>query len=87
MSGTRIQGQKVRSTRGGRVKTGEGYSQSVTSSFGLLRARKQRAFFDGSQHAPLPPGPSAQRVRAGLLGPGRSECRCAQSTRPLEPHP
>lgn len=42
----------------------------MTSSPRLPRARLQRAFFDGSQHAPLPPGPSARRVRAEPVGLG-----------------
>lgn len=50
----------------------------MTSSPGLPRARLQRAFFDGSQHAPLPPGPSAQPVRARLVGRGLCDRRCVQ---------
>lgn len=67
--GEKSRGQKVRSTKTGgveRVSTGAGGHLSVTSSPGLPRARSQRAFFDGSQHAPLPPGPSAQPFRARL---------------------
>lgn len=80
----RIQGQKVRSVKG--VAWNEdwdgGGSHSVTSSPGLPRVREQRAFFDGAQHTPLPPGPSVQRVRLGLVGRGRSDCECGH-VRPI----
>lgn len=92
--GARSQGQKVRSTKagggGGRVRTGWGWgrSHSVTSSPSLRRACKQRAYFDGSQHTPLLPGPSAQRFRAGLLergGAGGGGALIVGACRPARP--
>lgn len=85
MPGARSGGQKVRSTKGRGDEAGG--IQSVTSSPRLPRARLQRASFDGSQHAPLPPGPSAQRVRAEPVGLGLSDCRCVQVRTSLDPHP
>lgn len=93
VTGARSQGQKVRSTQSGeREDAGGGgggvvCSHSVTSSPSLRRARTQRVFFDGSQHTPLLPGPSAQRFRAGLLGRGRSDRRCVQARLTARPHP
>lgn len=80
--------RKLGQLRGrGRVRTGAGGIHSVTSSPSLPRARLQRALFDSSQHAPLPPGPSAQPVRVGLVGLGLSDCRCVRVRTSLDPHP
>ena len=93
VTGARSQGQKVRSTQSGSVRTragvglGGGVQPFSSSSPSLRRARTQRDFFDGSQHTPLLPGPSAQRFRAGLLGPGHSVRRCVQARLATRPHP
>lgn len=87
----RSQGQEVRSTKGivgneDLVGCGGG-SHSVISSPWSRRARKQRTFFDGSQHAPSFLGPSAQRVRTGLEGRGQSDWECGHVRRLPRPHP
>lgn len=64
-----------------------GGSHPVTSSPWSLRAREQRAFFDGSQHAPSFPGPSAPRLRVDLEGRERSDCECGHVRLLPRPHP